>query len=187
VTFLRLTPGHVVAAVAALVLLLFMALDWYSTDEGEEARRIQGLQGEPEPGVAGEVTREVNEEAEIRAEEEESTAWTAGDALDRVILVLLLLSVILALLAAALRAADRRYPPPPIAPSAAAAAAAALGAVLLAVRIIDVGAAEAGGAVELGAPLGLLALGAIAIGSGLAARAERAPEPERDGARSATV
>jgi hypothetical protein len=186
VTFLRLTPGHMVAAVAALVLLLVMALDWYSTDEGEEARRIQEVQGEPEPGVAGEVTREVNEEAEVRAEEEESTAWTAGDALDRVILVLLVVSVILALLAAALRAADHRYPPP-ITPSAAAAVAAALAAALLAVRIIDVGAAEAGGAVELGAPLGLLALGAIAIGSGMAARTERAPEPGRDGARSATV
>ena len=58
---------------------------------------------------------------------------------------------------------------------------------LVAVRIVDVGAGEAGGAVELGAPLGLLAVGAIAIGSALAARAERAPEPERDGARSATV
>lgn len=185
-TFLRLTPGHVVAGVAALVLLLFMALDWYTTDFGEEARRVEDVQGTPEPGVAGEVDRELTEEAAIQAEEEESTAWTAGDALDRVILVLLLVSVILALAAAALRAADRRYPPP-LTPSTIAAAVAAVAAVLVAVRIVDVGAGEAGGAVELGAPLGLLAVGAIAIGSGLAARAERAPEPERDGARSATV
>jgi hypothetical protein len=176
----------VVAAVAALALLLVMALDWYSTAEGEEARRIEEIQDEPEPGVAGEVTREVTEEAAIQAEEEERTAWTAGDALDRIVLVLLLASVILALAAAVLRAADRRYPPP-LTPSVVAAGLAAVATLLVAVRIIDVGAVEAGGAVEPGAPLGLLAVGAIAIGSTLAWRAEREPEADQDRSPSAAA
>lgn len=176
-TFLRLSPGHLTAAVAALALLAVMALDWYSTDFGEEARRIEEIQGDPEPGIAGEVTREVTEEASIQAEEEEQNAWTASGALDRAVLVLLLASVVLALMAAVLRAADRRYPPP-LTPSLAAAASAAVAALLVAVRIVDVGAGEPGGAVKLGAPLGLLALGAIAIGSVLASRAEREPDDQ---------
>ena len=185
-SFLRLSPGHVLAAAAALVLLAVMAIDWYSTDAGEEARRIEEIQGDPEPGIAGDVTREVTEEAAIQAEEEERTAWSAGDALDRAVLVLLLASVVLALAAAVLRAADRRYPPP-LTPSLVAAGFAALAALLVTIRIVDVGAGQAGGAVEAGAPLGLLAVGAIALGSVLAARAEREPEPAADRAPSAAV
>lgn len=175
-TFLRLSPGHAVAAVAALVLLLVMAMDWYTSDFGEEARRIESIQGEPEPGTqAGELTREVTEEAAIQAEEEEATAWGASGALDRVILVLLLATVLLALVAALLRAADRRYPPP-LTPSLLVAGLAAAAALLVAFRIVQEGAIETGGAVAPGAPLGLLALGAIAVGASMAARVEREPE-----------
>lgn len=175
-TFLRLTRGHAIAAVAALVLLLVMAMDWYTTDSGEEARRIQSIQDEPEPGtLAGEATREITEDAAVQAEEEEQTAWQAGGALDRLILVLLIASIILALAAAVLQAAGRRYPPP-VTPSVVAACFAAAAALVVAARVIQEGAVEPGGQVGPGAPLGLLALAAIAVGGSLAARAEREPD-----------
>jgi hypothetical protein len=178
VTFLRLSPGHIVAAVAALVLLAIMAIDWYSTAQGESFRRDESLiqEDELEPGTqAFDTQQQLSEDASIQAEEEERTAWTASDALDRVVLVLLLASIVLALAAAFLRAADRRYPPP-LTPSGVAAAAAALAALLVAVRIVDVGSGEAGGAVEAGAPLALVALAALAVGSVLASRVEREPD-----------
>lgn len=186
-TFLRLTPGHVVAAVAALALLVFMAIDWYSTVQGESFRRDESLLGEEEfePGTqAFDAQQQLSEDAAIQAEEEEQNAWAAGGALDRLLLVLLIASVVLALTAAALRAAGRRYPPP-LTPSAATAAVAALAALLVTVRIVQEGAGEVGGAVEPGAPLGLVAVGAIALGSVLASRAERQPDeqPEREAGR----
>jgi hypothetical protein len=175
----RLTRGHLVAAAAALALMVFMALDWYSTDFGEEARRIEEIQGEPEGALAGQVTREVTEEASIQAEEEEENAWQANGVLDRVVLALLVGTVLLALAAAGLRAAGRRYVPP-LTPSVIAAIVAGMSAVLVAARIVDEGAIEVGGAVELGAPLGLLAVGTIALGAALAARAERAERAETE-------
>jgi hypothetical protein len=183
VTFLRLSPGHVVAAVAALALLAIMAVDWYSTAQGESFRRDESLieEDELEPGTqAFDTQQQLSEDASIQAEEEEQNAWTASDALDRAALVLLLASIVLALAAAALRAAGRRYPPP-LTPSVAAAVAAGLAALLVAVRIVDVGSGEAGGAIEAGAPLGLVALAALALGSLLASRVERDPErpPQR--------
>lgn len=181
-TFLRLSRGHVIAAAAALVLLLVMSMDWYTTDFGEEARRIESIQDDPEPGtLAGEATREVTEEAAIQAEEEEETAWQATGALDRVILVLLVATIVLALAAAALRAADRHYPPP-LTPSLLASGFAAAAALLVTVRIVQEGAVEAGGAVAAGAPLGLLGLAAIAVGAGLAARTEREPDRQSSAA-----
>lgn len=172
-TFVRLDRGHAVAAVAALCLLLAMAVDWYSTDEGAEVRRIEAIQGEPAPGEPGQVTREVLEGASIAAEDEERNAWQAAGDLDRIVLAVLLASVVLALGAAALRAAGRRYPGP-LDPSVLAASVAALATLLIALRIVQVGAIDAGGVVKVGAPVGLVAAAAIAIGSALAARAERA-------------
>ena len=43
VNYSRLLRADVIAAVAALVLLFVMALDWYSTVAGKEARRIEEL------------------------------------------------------------------------------------------------------------------------------------------------
>lgn len=186
-TFLRLTPGHLIAMVAALALLLFMALDWYSTAEGESLRRDESLLGEDqaEPGTLQlEAQQDLQAEASIQAEEEEQNAWTATDALDRIILVLLIASIVLALAAAVLRAAGRRSSSS-LTPSLVAAGTAALAMLLVIVRIIDVGAAEPGGAVEAGAPLGLLAVGMVAFGSVLAFRAERAPAPEAEASKTA--
>jgi hypothetical protein len=174
VTFLRLTRGHVIAAVAALALLLTMsALDWSTTDQGEEARRIQGIQDEPEPGVAGEVTRDVTEDARIVAEGEERTAFQPGSAIDWLALLALIASIVLALAAAALRAAGRTRGLP-IGASVLTAGVGAVAAILVMIFIIQVGAFEAGGQVGIGAPIGLVLVGALTIGAALAARTERA-------------
>jgi hypothetical protein len=179
-SFLRLSRGHTVAAIAALALLLVMAVDWYTTDLGREARRIAELQAQdpaPEGNIAAEADREVIEESAITAEEEERNAWQAAGFLNRLILVLMLAAAALALLAAALRAAGRRYPPP-LSPIALAALPASLAGVLILIRIIEVGAVTPGGVVDIGAPLGLTATAAIALGAVVAARAEaRESEP----------
>ena len=39
--------GHVIALVGALALLLVMAMDWYSTATGDEARRIEDDHRQP--------------------------------------------------------------------------------------------------------------------------------------------
>jgi drug/metabolite transporter (DMT)-like permease len=171
-TFLRLTRGHLVAAVAALALIGVTAVDWYSTEQGQEQRRLERIQGGPDENSPDPVGRELSEELSIGAEGEERNVWQASGALDRIVLVLVLGAVLLALAAAALRAADRRYAPP-YTPSVLAAATATLAALLVALRIFQVGAVEAGGIVKIGAPLGLLAVGVLALGAARAARAER--------------
>ena len=172
-TFLRLRRGHLIAALAALALLFAMALDWSSTDQGEEARRIESAQDAPAPGVAGEVTRDVTEDARIVAEGEERNAWQPSGGFDYLLLVLLVASAVMALAAAAIRATGRTFEPP-LTPSVVTAAVAAVAALVAMIWIIQVGAIETGGQVGLGAPLGLLAVGAVAVGAALAARAERA-------------
>lgn len=171
-TFLRLSRWHAIAAVAALLLLAVMALDWYTTEEGEEARRTEQITGEPAPGIQGEVDREVLESSSILAELNEANAWEASDLLDRIVLVLALITVALTLGAAVARASGRR-PRTSVAISALAAGGAALTALLVVARIIDVGAIETGGEVELGAPLGLVTLGVIAFAAARAGRIER--------------
>lgn len=173
-SFTRLSRGHVLAAAAALALMLAMAADWYTTATGEQIRRDQSVLPDLEPGtvIAEEVEAE-RQRGSYQAEEEERNAWQASGVLDRFILALLVGSVVLALAAAALRAANRRYPPP-LTPSAIAAMVAAVAALLVAIRIVVEGVLVTGGQVEAGAPLGLLAVGLLALGAALAARAERA-------------
>jgi hypothetical protein len=181
-TFLRLTRGHLIAAVAALALLPVMAaVDWSTTEQGEEARRIEGIQDEPEPGVAGEVTRDVTEDARIVAEGEERTALQPGSALDWLVLLSLLATIVLALTAATLRAADRGWALP-IGPSTLTAAVGTVATVLVAAFILQVGVVEVGGQVAIGAPIGVVLAGAVVVGSATAVRAER-PEGEEKPAR----
>ena len=179
-TFLRLSRGHVIAAVAALVLLAVMAMDWYTTEEGEDARRTEQITGDPASGPQGDIDREVLESSSTLAELNEDNAWEASEAADRIVLLMLLATIALAIAAAALRAADRRTPGP-LAASTLAAGVAAVTALAVAIRIIDVGGSEVGGEVEVGAPLALLALGILAFGAARAARTERA---ERESART---
>src|SRR3954469_8397176 len=112
VSFRRLTPGHVLALVAALVLLLLMAPDWYTDKTGEQDRFFQKnvvpqLNTQTEPSVS-------QQQAEA-AETHEKNAWQASGAIDRVILIGLLATAALALVAAYLRAAGRRRGPSPLA------------------------------------------------------------------------
>lgn len=178
-SFLRLSRWHAIAAVAALVLLAVMAMDWYTTEEGEEARRLESITSPPAPGTQGEIDREVLESSSILAEENEANAWQPSEALDWIVLVLALATVALALAAAAMRASGRR-PRARVATSTLAAWAAALTALFVVVRILDVGLIETGGEVKPGAPLGLVALGLIALAAARAGRIERGEEEDRE-------
>ena len=86
VTFERLNRWDWVAFVAALVLLFVMAVDWYSTVQGEEARRIERIE-DPNPGASGQIGREVEERAAERAEGAERNALQPQSLIDALLLV----------------------------------------------------------------------------------------------------
>jgi len=161
VTFDRLLRADAVAMIAALVLLLVMALDWYSTNLGEEARRQEKL-AEPQGAEGGEIERRIDEDAPVVAENAENNAWQLDGAIDRVILLGLLATIVLAVGAAYLRAANRRFEPP-LTPSALAAVSAAVTALLIAYRIIQEPGLDEATVVKEGAPLALIVLAVIAL------------------------
>ena len=177
----RLTYGDVLAVAAALALLLVMAMDWYSTKTGEEARRVEGL-SQPQGALGGEVERTVKQRASEAAEGQEQNAWQADAAIDRVILLALLGAAGLAIAAAAFRAAGRRFEPP-LTPSALAAVAALIAAALVGYRIVQQPGLDVASTIKSGAPLALVALGLLALGAARALKAEetgdawRAPAP----------
>lgn len=175
-TFTRLSRADVVASVAALLLLLVLAMDWYSTDKGEELRRDAKL---TEPGIVGggEFEPTLKEERESAAEKEEKNAWQADAAVDRLVLIALLGAAFAALVAAFLRAADRRFEPS-LTPSAVATWLGIAAALLVAYRIVQPPGINEGAVVKLGAVLGLLTVGVLAVASRIAARAEAAAPPE---------
>lgn len=168
--FERLLRADLIAAVAALVLLFVMALDWYSTVGGKEARRIEQI-AEPSGALAGEVEREVQQTARFAAEDAERNAWQATGAIDRIILLGLLATVVLAIAAAYLRAAARRFDPPST-PSALAALVASLTAVLVAYRSFQEPGLDQANTVEAGLPLALVVLAVIALSCRAAMREE---------------
>lgn len=169
----RLSAGHVVAAVAALLLLLVMAMDWYTTDQGESLRRDESL-SEPAPGTGVEqrdFERDQQNDLSIAAEQQESIAWQPDGTLGWLALLALVATVIAALAAAALRASNRRFEPP-LTPAVITALLATVAAVLVVLGMIDrVG--NAGAEIGAGVPLGLLCLAGIAAGSARAARSEQ--------------
>ena len=168
--FERLARGHVVAAVAALILLLVMAMDWYGSQAADLAHEV-GARAQTSGAQAGEVGRAVKEDADSVIARDEKNAWQEGDTLGRVLLVLLLLSVFLPLFAAAHRAAGRRATPP-WTPSAFAALAAAAAALLVAYRIVNEPGNDLTTTIKLGAPLGLIALAVVGIGAASAFQGE---------------
>lgn len=165
--FERLTLGDWVAWGAALLLLASMALDWYGSELGDEARRIE----ETAPTSIPEG-RELQEDARIAAEAEERNPFQEDGAIDRVLLVTLLAAALLAFAATFLRAAGRRFEPPGT-PSAAAAVAGTVGAILVAYRIVQEPGLDAGTTIKLGALLGLLAASVLALGAATALKAEQ--------------
>ncbi len=100
--------GHAIALVGALALMLVMAMDWYSTAQGDEARRIESITENPSGAESGEIDRRLNEEARFVAEGEEKNAWQADALIDRILLGLMLASIVLAVLAAGTRAAGAK-------------------------------------------------------------------------------
>ncbi|MEX2197107.1 MAG: hypothetical protein WD844_17685 [Thermoleophilaceae bacterium] len=171
-TFERLKRADWIAWGAALVLVASLALDWYGTQLGDEARRIEGL-AEPSETPSGQVERDVREDARVIAEGEERNAFQADGAIDRVILVVLLAAALLIVVAVFVRAGGRS----PAKPMAAAAVAGAAGAVLVAYRIVQEPGLDAGTTVKVGALLALVASGVLALAARTSARAEREEVP----------
>ena len=174
------------ALAAALVLLLVMAMDWYGSATGDEARRIESLTENPSGAEGGEIDRRLNEDAAFVAEREERNAWQADAVIDRVLLGLLLATILLTLATALARLAGARATkgigPPGLASILALAAAA-----LVSYRIIQEPGLDQATTVKPGAPLALLALAAIALGMASALRADEEAteegEPGRRGRR----
>jgi hypothetical protein len=163
--------GHAIALIGALALLIFMAMDWYSTAQGDEARRIESITDNPSGAEAGEIDRTLNEEARFVAEGEEKNAWQTDAVIDRVILGLMLAAIVLAALAAITRAAGAR-PTKGLGFAGLAAIFATTAAVGVAYRIIQEPGLDAGTHVKAGALLALIALAVIALGSAYALRAD---------------
>jgi drug/metabolite transporter (DMT)-like permease len=174
VTFLRLNRWDWLAFAAAMALLLVMSLDWYTTRQGEECRRVESLQSPS--GGPDLIGRDVRRDARECAEKREKNAWQAPGAIDRFIAIVLVVAIAAAVAAAFFWAAGRRFEPP-LTPNAIAAGAGLLAALLILYRILQPPGFNPGAVVTLGAPFGLTLVGILAIASRSASKAER-PEPE---------
>jgi len=163
--------GHAIALVGALALLLVMSMDWYSTAQGDEARRIESITDNPSGAEAGEVDRRLNEEARFVAEGEEKNAWQVDALIDRILLVLMLAAIVLAVATAVARAAGAK-PTKGLGPAGLAAIFATAAAVGVAYRILQEPGLDQGTNVKAGALLALIALAMIALGSAYALRAD---------------
>jgi hypothetical protein len=171
--------GHAIALVGALGLLFVMAIDWYSTAQGDEARRIESITENPSGAEAGEIDRRLNEEARFVAEGEEKNAWQADGLIDRIILGLMLGAIVLAALSAITRAAGAK-PKEGLGPTGLAALLATAAAVLVAYRIIQEPGLDTATNVKAGALLALLALAMIALGSAYALRQDDRDEEKEE-------
>ncbi len=168
-TFTRLSRGELLAMIAALALLLVMAMDWYTTKLGEQARDVQS---KVQPQVNAETIPSESKKEGALADTQEKNAWQADAVIDRLILVALLGSIVLALVAAWAKAAGKKLGPP--SPSALASVVGLIACVLIVYRILQPPGLNAAAVVKAGAPLGLLCVGLIALGSRVAVRDERA-------------
>ena len=171
-TFARLRATDWVAFAAAIALLFVMAIDWYSTVAGEEARRIEGLSSNPVGALGGEVQREVQVDARVSAEAAEKNAWQASGVIDRVILVALLATTVLGVLAAFGRAGGRDGGGRVLPLSALTALLASISALLVLYRMIQEPGLDESTVVKAGAPLALVVLGVIALASAMSLRAD---------------
>jgi hypothetical protein len=170
VSFARLRVADWVAFVAALALIFTTAADWYSTQSGDEARRIQELAQPSEGEVVGQTEREVQEDAAALAEGEERNAWQPTATIDVLILIALLGTAALAVLAAFARASGRRDEP--LDATALAGLAAAGTALLVVYRVLQEPGLDDATTVKAGAPFALLVLGVIAFACATSVRAD---------------
>ena len=175
--------GHAIALVGALALMLVMAMDWYSTEQGDEARRIESITEDPPGAESGEIDRRLNEDARFVAEDEEKNAFQPDALIDWILLGLMLAAIVLAALTAITRAAGAR-PTQGLGPGGLTALFATAAALLVAYRIIQEPGLDAGTNVKAGAPLALIALAMIALGSSAALKAD-AEEADKEEAPDA--
>jgi hypothetical protein len=165
VTFERLRPSDWVVFIAALALLFTTAPDWYSTNVGEEARKLEQQARPEEDAPAGQVETEVREDAGALAEGEERNAWQEDGAIDRVLLVALLLTAALGVAAGFWRAGGRGVGIYGVAGLAACATA-----LLVLYRILQEPGFDEITTVKIGAPLALGVLGVFAFASATSIR-----------------
>jgi len=172
--------GVIVAGIGALLLLFVMAVDWYSTATGDEARRVESLTDNPSGAESGEIDRRLNEEARFVAEGQEKNAWQADALIDRILIGFLVASIVLALITWFTRALGGRAPTKGIGPAGLTAITATIAAILVAYRIIQEPGLDEATHVKAGAPLALIPLGMIALGASAAMRADDEAKEEAD-------
>ena len=173
-TFERLRISDWVVFVAALALLFTTAPVWYSTQAGDEARRVQ-QQAQPDEGQpSGQAEAEVEREAGVLADNAEKNAWEANETLDRVIIVCLLLTSALGVFAGFWRASGRTARG--IGPYGLCGLAACATALLVLYRILQEPGNDELTTVKIGAPIALAVLGVYAFAAASSLRDEEAPE-----------
>ena len=166
----RLTRGHAVAAVAALVLLVVMAMTWYGTTRADLAHRVEATVN-PNGAEGGEIGRNLQADARSIIAHDEKNAWHETRTIDRLLLVLLIVTIAAAIAGALFRAQGRRFEPP-LTPAAVASFGAIVCALLVAYRIIQQPGANSVTTVKVAPFLALLALAAIGLGSASAFQRE---------------
>lgn len=172
--FQRLLRADVIAMVAAFALLFVMALDWYSTPTGQDARRVEKIT-QPPAGPTGEDLRSAKKDAAEVAEGQERNAWQPFGFIDSVILIGLLMTFVLAIGAGYLRAAGKRFEPP-FTPSSVTAIAAVVTGLLVAYRSVQEPGLDSASLTEAGVPLAIAVLGVIAWSAAGAYRSEQRGE-----------
>ena len=170
-TFARLGPADWVVFIAALALLFTTAFDWYSTQAGEEARRIQERSRPAEGEPSGELQSDVERDAGALAESKERNPWQEDGAIDRIILVCLLVTAALGVLAGFWRASGRDAGG--LGPYAWVGIAACVTALLVLYRILQEPGFDELTTVKVGAPLALGVLGLLAFAAASSLRQER--------------
>jgi hypothetical protein len=169
-TFARLRLSDWVVFVAALVLLFTTAFDWYSTEAGVEARKIQENARPAEDQPSGQAEAEVERAAGALAESKERNAWQEDGTIDRVILIALLVTAGLGVLAAFWRASGREARG--LGPYGWAGISACITALLVLYRILQEPGFDDLTTVQIGAPLALGVLGVFAFAAATSLRQE---------------
>jgi hypothetical protein len=180
VTFARLRTADWVVFIAALVLLFTTAFDWYSTQAGDEARKIQENARPEEGQPSGQAEAEVERQAGALAESKERNAWQEDGTIDRVILISLLVTSALGVLAAFWRASGREARG--LGPYGWAGISACISALLVLYRIIQEPGFDELTTVQIGAPLALGVLGVFAFAAATSLRQEGRPLSEQPAA-----
>ena len=177
-TFTRLRLADWVVFIAALALLFTTAFDWYSTEAGVEARKIQENARPEEGEPTGQAEAEVERQAGALAESKERNAWQEDGTIDRIILIGLLVTAGLGVLAAFWRASGREARG--LGPYGWAGLSACVTALLVLYRILQEPGFDELTTVQIGAPLALGVLGVFAFAAATSLREEARGEPREE-------